>query len=124
MLVTYVNPSDSPITIGKIKIFRPDGTLDSPDFTGPGPFPIFPNPPFVLGPFESKGFLLDAVGIVRIDIPPPPFGWFQVYTYWKSERATAGLKSWSVITGNDGFGGLTRTSQEGFDLPDRGDRDH
>ena len=120
MLVTYVNPSDSPITIKEIKIFRPNGTLEtSPNFAAAG----LPAPPFELGPFESKGFLLDAVGIVRINIPPPPFGWFQVYTYWDSKQAAAGLKSWSVITGNDGFGGLTRTSQEGFDLPGRGDGD-
>ncbi len=120
MLVTYVNPSDSPITIKEIEIFRPDGTLEtSPNFAGAG----LPGPPFVLGPFESKGFLLEAVGIGPISIPPPPFGWFQVYTYWESEQATAGLKSWSVITGNNGLGGVSRTSQEGFNLPDRGDRD-
>ena len=122
MLVTYVNPSDRPITIKEIKIFRPDGTLvDSPGLPN-FPGANFPNPPFDLGPFESKGFLLDVVGI-----PPPtfslPFGWFQVYTYWDSQQATAGLKSWSVITGNDGVGGLSRTSQEGFDLPDRDDGD-
>ncbi len=120
MLVTYVNPSDRPITIKEIKIFRPDGILEvDPNFLAAG----LTTPPFDLGPFESKGFLLEAVGIGPISIPPPPFGWFQVYTYWDSQQATAGLKSWSVITGNNGLGGVSRTSQEGFNLPDRGDRD-
>ncbi len=123
MLVMFANPSDSPITIQEIKIFRPNGDLvDSPglpNFAGAN----FPDPPFELGPFESKGFLLLAVGITPANMPPLPFGWFQVYTYWNSKQATAGLKSWSVITGNDGFGVLTRTSQEGFDLPYRGDGD-
>ncbi len=116
MLVTYVNPSDRPITIKEIKIFRPDGILEvDPNFLAAG----LTTPPFDLGPFESKGFLLSAVGINPVTFPP--LGFFQVHTYWDSQQATAGLKSWSVITGNDGFGVLTRTSQEGFDLPDRSD---
>ncbi len=119
MSVNFVNPSDSPITIQEIKIFRPDGTEDIPDFSGTD-FAVLqdiPVVPVVLGPFASKGFLLGLV-----DIEPeeflPSVGWFQVHTYWKSQKLTAGLKSWSVTIGNDS-GGLvvSRSSQEGFDLP-------
>jgi len=113
MLVTYVNPSDNPIFIKEIEIFDPDGGLTSPDFSGTD----FATLPVELGPFESKGFLLFAVDIDRVpsSFPPTP-SFFQVHTYWDSKQATAGLKSWSVITGNNGLGGVSRTSQEGFDL--------
>ncbi len=116
MSVNFVNPSDIPITIKEIKIFRPDGTLvDSPGLPN-FPGANFPNPPFDLGPFESKGFLLDLAGITPVSFGP--LGWFQVHTYWNSQKPTAGLKSWSVMEGSQlGSGVVSRSSQEGFDLP-------
>jgi len=59
--------------------------------------------------------LLFAVGIDPVDFPP--LGFFQVHTYWDSEEATAGLKSWSVIIRSNIGGEVGRTSQEGFDMP-------
>ncbi len=120
MSVNFVNPSDSPITIQEIKIFRPDGTEDIPVFSGTffADLQEIPVVPVVLGPFASKGFVLELVDIDPVDLISDPLGWFQVHTYWKSQRLTAGLKSWSVTIGNDS-GGLvvSRSSQEGFDLP-------
>jgi hypothetical protein len=118
LLVMYVNPSNNPITIEEIKIFKPDGTLDSPVFN---PL-LFPEPPFDLEPFESRGFLLGNNGINPVTFPP--MGFFQVHTNWKSQQGTAGLKSWSVIIRSTQFGEeVGRTSQEGFNLSDRSDRD-
>ncbi len=110
LVVVYLNPSSNPIEIKEIKIFGLDGTLQTPIFPVAG----FPNPPFELGPFESKGFALQAAGIIPASFPPS--GWFQVQASWKSKRATTSLKSWSVIISSDPSGEETRTSQEGFDL--------
>ncbi len=117
LVVVYLNPSSDPIEIKEIKIFGPDGTLQTPTFPAAG----FPNPPFDLGPFESNGFLLSAAGISPVSFPP--VGWFQVQASWKSKRGTASLKSWSVITGSNPFSGVTRSTQEGFDLRDKKPKD-
>ncbi len=117
MLVTYVNPSDSPIFIKEIEIFDPDGNLASPDFSSTE----FATLPVELGPFESKGFLLGVVDITPVLTPPPVL--FQVHTYWDAKQATVGLKSWSATTVFNAFGFVARSSEEGFDLPDRGDMD-
>ncbi len=88
----------------------------------PSFFPLFfPAPPVELGPFESKGFLLSEVGIVPVTSPPPNY--FQVHTYWDAKQPTVGLKSWSATIVFNAFGFVARSSEEGFDLPDRGDRD-
>ncbi len=114
MLVYYVNPSDSPIFIKEIEIFEPNGDLASPDFSGTD----FATLPVELGPFESKGFLLGEVGIDPVVSPPPVL--FQVHTYWDAKQAI-GLKSWSATAVFSTFGFVARSSQEGFDLPDRSD---
>ncbi len=116
LVVQYVNPSNNPITIREIKIFRPDGTLEtSPDF-----FAADLEPPFILGPFQAKSFAL-----IEADIDPEEFilpnmtGVFQVYTKWKSRRPTNGLKSFSVITTTSplkGDGIESNYSIEGFDI--------
>ncbi len=114
MLVYYVNPSDSPIFIKGIEIFEPNGDLASSDFSTTE----FATLPVELGPFESKGFLLGAVGIVHVNSPPPVL--FQVHTYWDAKQATVGLKSWSATIVFNSFGFVARSSQEGFDLTGRG----
>jgi hypothetical protein len=112
LVVVYLNNSSNPIEITEIKIFGPDGTLLTPSFPAAG----FPNPPFDLEPFESKGFPLIAAGISPASFPP--LGWFQVQASWKSKQGTASLKSWSVIIGsNTGSGVVSRSTQEGSDLP-------
>lgn len=113
MIVDFVNVSDTTITIKEIKIFRPDGTLESPNFLAAA----LPIPPFNLGPFESKGFGLLAAGILPVS-PFPPLGAFQVHTTWESKKPTTGLQSFSVIIRiTPGTGAVGVHSLEGFDLP-------
>jgi len=108
LIVQYLNPSNNPITIREIKVFRPDGTQVFPNFA----LDSFPTPPFDLGPFESKGFALIATGVQPVTFPPR--GVFQVHTDWESERATVGLKGHSVEVGFN-----SRLAIEGFDIKDK-----
>ncbi len=115
LLVFYVNPSSSPITIKEITIFRPDGTAVSPDFSNAS----FPQPPFDLGPFESKGFGLTEINNIQQENWPPITGLFQVHADWESDRATNGLKGHSVVITVSKYAGVvSKTAVEGFDIKD------
>ncbi len=111
MVVQYVNPTNSIITVYSIEIFDEDGNKVIN--------PIFPAPviaPFDLNPHDSAGFYLTAVsGVIRTS-PWPPLGSFQVHTAWASEDKTAKLHSFSVVLriGVSGLIGLH--SLEGIDL--------
>ncbi len=115
LVVQYQNPSNKPITINEIKIYRPDGgTPLSPNNTN---FPV----PFTLGPFQSKGFVLGGVGINPVSWPP--VGVFQVHAKWESERATNGLKSFSIVIANTLGGEVSRHAIEGFDIRNKKSKD-
>jgi hypothetical protein len=90
LIVVLVNTSDSDIDINEIKVFNPDGTEASPNFTSVGL-----EPPFILGPHQSPGFALLAVGISRVTFPP--IRDFQVHTKWDSKDPKAKLHSFSEI---------------------------
>ncbi len=122
LVVQYVNPSNNPITIKEIKIFRPDGIEPdpAPDFAAAGL-----EPPFELGPFQAKGFALSAVGIDPEEWSPMT-GVFQVHTKWKSRRSTNGLKSFSIIITRSPYIGNIVTGKhsiEGFDIKDKKHKD-
>ena len=114
LIVFYVNPSNSPITIKEIKIFRPDGTKVTPDFSNAN----IPQPPFDLGPYESKGFALAEIDTTQIprETWPPITGLFQVHTDWESDRATNGLKGHSVVITVQSSGVVSKIAVEGFDI--------
>ena len=113
LIVSYVNSSSSPITIKEIEIFKPDGTKVSPDFSNSD----FPQPPFVLGPFESKIFALAGINNLQREIWPPMTGWFQVHADWESNRATHGLKGSSVVvTVVPLTGVVSNYAIDGFDI--------
>lgn len=114
LVVQYLNPSNNPITINAIKIYRPDGgTPLSPNTN----FPV----PFTLGPFQAKGFALGGVGINPVFWPP--VGVFQVHTAWESERATNGLKSFSIVITNIPSGEVSKHAIEGFDIKNKKGKD-
>ena len=117
LIVFYLNPSSNPITIKEIKVFRPDGTLASPNFS----LDLFPTPPFNLEPFESKGFALIATGVQPVSFGPR--GVFQVHTDWESENATVGLKGNSVVVGFNQSGSTGRMVVEGFDIKSKKSKD-
>ena len=112
MVVLYVNVSNEPININQINIYRPDGTLESPDFSSVN----FPIPPFELGPFESKALPLFQLGLIPVITPGSNV--FQVHTTWKSRKSHASLQSYSVILTLDqsDFRVLSKHTVEGFDL--------
>ncbi len=114
LVVILVNPSDRPITIKEIKIFNPDGDLQSPTFS----IDNLPLPPFTIEPFGSKGFNFAAANIGRVDFPPPSV--FQVHTTWEAEKPTTGLKGYSVVvTTTTGVGVVSKIAVEGFDIKDK-----
>jgi hypothetical protein len=119
LIIYYINPSNNPITIKEIKIYKPDGTLASPNFA----LDSFPVPPFDLGPFESNGFALIATGVQPVSFQPR--GVFQVHTDWESEGNTIGLKSHSVIVGftDNVSGSITRFAIEGYDIKNKKSKD-
>lgn len=108
LIVQYLNPSDNPITIKEIRVYRPDGTQVFPNFS----LDLFPTPPFDLGPFESKGFALIVTGVQPVFFPPK--GVFQVHADWESKKVTNGLKSTSIVTGSSG-----KIAIEGFDIKNK-----
>ena len=115
LVVMLVNPSDSPITIKEIKIFNPDGDLQSPTFDD---INNLPEPPFTIDPFGSKGFTFAAANIARVNFPPPSV--FQVHTTWEAEKPTTGLKGYSVVvTTTTGVGVVSKIAVEGFDIKDK-----
>jgi hypothetical protein len=113
LTVFYINPSSSPITIKEIKIFRPDGTKVPPNFLNTN----FPPPPFVLGPYESKGFGLTGINNIQRENWPPMTGLFQIHADWESDRANNGLKGHSVVVTVAQFTGVvSKIAVEGFDV--------
>lgn len=113
-VVHYVNVSDVPININQIKIYRPDGSLESlesSDYAAAN----FPEPPFVLGPFGAV-----ILAIAKAGIPPDtsPFGDFQVRVNWDSQSASAKLHSWSVMVSRDTSDNrlVSKHTVEGFDI--------
>lgn len=112
LVVMLANPSDSPINITEIKIYRPDGTLEaSPNFVGGG----LPGSSFTIGPFESKRFNFRASGIIPVTPPSPPV--FQMHTIWESDGTNNGLKGYSVVaTVNQFTGVVSKIAVEGFDI--------
>ena len=118
MIVHYLNPSNNPITIKEIRVYRPDGTQVSPNFATDS----FPVPPFDLGPFQSKGFSLIATGVQPVFFSPR--GIFQVHADWESKKPTNGLKSTSiVVTVNPGFGAVSKVAIPGFDINSKKSKD-
>ena len=118
LIVHYLNPSNSPITIKEIRVYKPDGTLESPNFG----LDFFPTPPFDLGPFESKGFALLATGVDPVVFPPR--GIFQVHADWESKKPTNGLKSTSIVVSvNPGVGVVGKIAIEGFDIKNNKSKD-
>jgi len=118
LIVHYLNPSNNPITIKEIRVYRPDGTQVSPNFAADS----FPTPPFDLGPFESKGFALLATGVQPVAFVPR--GVFQVHADWKSEKPTNGLKSTSIVVSvNPGVGIVSKVAIKGFDIKSKKSKD-
>jgi hypothetical protein len=118
LVVQYLNPSNNPITINQIRVYKPDGTLASPNFAADS----FPVPPFDLGPFESKGFTLLATGVQPVAMVPR--GVFQVHADWESKKPTNGLKSTSIVVSvNPGVGVVGKIAIEGFDIKNNKSKD-
>lgn len=113
-VVHYVNVSDVPINIKQIKIYRPDGSLESlesSDYANAD----FPEPPFVLEPFGAVNLAIHRAGISPDTFP---FGDFQVRTNWDSQSASANLHSWSVMISRDTSDNrlVSKHTVEGFDI--------